>query len=422
VQSGGDGRYAFALSPGSVTVTASAYAFENASASTGVVANGDQTLNLALRRLPSGNLSGVVRNTSGGALAGADVEVIGTPHRAQSDATGTYAISGIPEGTYTVRVARPGAATTTASVSVSRGKTTQRDFALGSAALYDDLEADRGWTPSGGSAFSGAWTRAVPVQKVDCDLGTEFQPGVDRTPDPGTSCFVTSNLTFPCFTFLGAVIGTSTLTSPAHPLAGIPDPRIGYWFWYVNAIPRVPSVNPFLVRLSNDGGATWVTAKTVLTSTYRWAYDEVRVKDFFPSPGNVLVQFVVQNVFQAVDATPEAAVDDITVYSGSGSGLLAPGLASASPAFSVSAPRPSPTRGATEIELSLNRETHVRADVFDLHGRLVTTALNRTVPSGQTVLRWDGKTRTGGSVSSGVYWMALRAGEWERKIRLVVVR
>ena len=94
----------------------------------------------------------------------------------------------------------------------------------------------------------------------------------------------------------------------------------------------------------------------------------------------------------------------------------------ASPAFAVGVPRPSPTRGFAEVELTLPRSLHVRADIYDIQGRLVQTAVDGDRPAGSSVVRWNGRTAGGASAASGIYWMAIRAGQEERKLKIVVVR
>ncbi|HEU4335042.1 MAG TPA: choice-of-anchor B family protein [Candidatus Eisenbacteria bacterium] len=426
VKSGQDGRYAFAVpATGAATLTVSTYGFEVASSTVGVPLDSDQTLNFGLRRLPSGSLRGFVRDASGASVAGAEIQVLDTPHRAVTDASGAYAISSVPEGPYQVRAARPGLAASTRAATVQRGNVSTRDFTLGGVSFYDDAETDRGWLLTDPNSFivSGFWERVAPLQKIQCDTGDELQPGQDHTPGSGTNCFITGNRSTPCVTFSGGVAGVATLTSPSLPMAGITDPRIGYWYWFVNAIQRVPGQQPLLVRLSNDGGANWVTAKTILGSTYAWEFDEIRVTDYFPSPGDVRVRFVVDNSAFSLAFRPEAGVDDIAVYAGGGGGSLAgAATAQSAPAVVIGAPRPNPTPGITEVELSLGRAERVRAEVFDLQGRLVTVVADRLVPSGRTMIRWDGRTRGGAPAASGIYWMALRAGDLERRIRLVVVR
>jgi hypothetical protein len=379
-----------------------------------------------MKRLPAGTLSGTVRAVAGGnALPGAEVEILGTPQRAVANAQGVYTFASVPEGNYAVRAARPGLAARTATLSVPKAKTTTLNLSLGAVLSYDDGETDRGWTLSDPSDFSvgGRWARAVPVPKFRCSQeGEQIQTGEDHTPDQGNTCFVTDNFNVPCFAPAGAVAGTVTLTSPALHLSGVPDPRIGYWRWFQTIVPGVPTNAALIVKLSNDGGATWVATESYRSLESAWRYAEIRVGDFFANPGDVIVRFVGDNaVFDS--ERPEIAIDDVATYSGSGSALAAGAFAAeVAPAFTLGVPRPSPTRGATEIDLALGHATHVRADIFDLHGRLVRTAIDENLPAGTHVIRWNGRTSGGEPVASGVYWIAVRAGVERRTTRLIVMR
>jgi len=424
VKSGRDGRFAFAVpAGGNATITVSKFAFETTSKTVTVALNSDQTVNFAIKRLPAGTLSGTVRMTGGAILGGAEVEILGTSLRASASAQGVYTISGVPEGTYSVRAANPGFAAQSATINVPRGKTTTQDFSLGSTVFYDDAESDRGWVigdPSDGFA-TVRWERAVPTGKVNCDDGTLIEPTEDHTPGTGTKCFTTGTFVVPCFGSAGAVGGVVSVTSPTLHMAGIADPRIGYWRWYQTTLPGYPTLAPLIVKLSSDGGANWITVENNLSIESAWRYAEIRVTDFIPTPGDILLRFTVDNrEFEAV--RPEAAIDDIAVYAGSGNASLAAASLAGSPAFAVGSPRPSPTRGIAEVELTLPRSVPVRADVYDIQGRLVQTAVDGSLPAGRSVIRWNGRTAGGASAASGIYWMAIRAGQEERKLKIVVVR
>lgn len=424
VKSGSDGRYAFAVpAGGNATVTVSTFAFEITSKTVSVAVNSDQTVDFPIKRLAAGMLSGTVRAASGGAiLPGAEVAILGTNLRATANAQGIYTFSSVPEGTYTVRAANPGLAAQSATLSVPRGKTTTLNFLLGAVAFFDDAEADRGWVFGDPAevAFGGFWERATPSGKISCSTGLLIEPAQDHTPGSGSLCFTTQARFVPCFSAAGAVIGRVSVTSPVLHLAGITDPRIGYWRWYQTISPGIPTLAPLLVLLSGDGGASWITVESNLAIKSAWEFAEIRVRDFIASPGDVLVRFTVDNsIFETI--RPEASIDDIAVYAGSG-GLLAKDAPEVSPAFAVGAPRPSPTHGSAEVELTLPRSTHIRADIYDIRGRLVQTAVDNDLPAGASVVRWNGKTAGGTSAASGIYWMAIRAGQEERKLKIVVIR
>jgi outer membrane receptor for ferrienterochelin and colicins len=84
----------------------------------------------------SGRISGTVTDSSHAALAGTQVSVIGTRLNATSDGSGHYSISGVPAGTYDVRVQRIGQrARVVSGVVVKAGGDTRVDAALATVPL-----------------------------------------------------------------------------------------------------------------------------------------------------------------------------------------------------------------------------------------------------------------------------------------------
>jgi hypothetical protein len=71
---------------------------------------------------------------------------------------------------------------------------------------------------------------------------------------------------------------------------------------------------------------------------------------------------------------------------------------------------PNPFRSSTRIELALDSPGPVRAEVYDVAGRLVRRLLDETVPAGTRYLSWDGRDGGGRTVAPGVYWLRLRSG------------
>ncbi|NLN75115.1 MAG: hypothetical protein GX139_02240 [Armatimonadetes bacterium] len=78
----------------------------------------------------TGNITGTVRNAADNSvISGATVAVTGGSS-ATTNASGVYTISGVNPGTYTLTVSRTDFVTQTASVSVTAGATTTKDFSL----------------------------------------------------------------------------------------------------------------------------------------------------------------------------------------------------------------------------------------------------------------------------------------------------
>ena len=428
-----DGTFAFALDPGNYTFTFSLFRFDNETRSVNNVTVGsDRTLAVTMRRTPTGTIAGIV-SSSGTPLPAAEITLDGFGafiSGTVSGSTGAYQIPSVPIGTYTVRCLRAGFVPAAQTVTVTSGQTVTANFQLTAAAFYDDAEADRGWTLSDPDDFSergGFWIRAVPLPSV-LFTGQVVQTGADHTPAPGTMCFVTGNYPDPRFVFNEAVYnGKVTLTSPVVSLAGLSDPRVGFWLWYTNVMEDLGDFanDVLLVRLSGDGGATWVTGYTQAENTRGWRFVEVRVRDTLPTATNVRVKVIVaeNGSFQI----NEAALDDFAVYSGGAGPAPAARIVSASPA-AREAPvafrglGPTPSRGTVRAALELRRPSEVHADVFDVRGRLVRSIRPGTLSAGAHRITWDGRATDGTTAGSGVYWMRLRAEDQEKTLKVVLTR
>jgi hypothetical protein len=79
-----------------------------------------------------------------------------------------------------------------------------------------------------------------------------------------------------------------------------------------------------------------------------------------------------------------------------------------------------PARGVARFTLRLAAASTVTARVYDVRGRAVATLLARAaVPAGTTQLTWDGRTDRGARAASGVYHLAVAAGDAHAAIRFV---
>jgi hypothetical protein len=245
------------------------------------------------------------------------------------------------------------------------------------------------------------------------------QPQADNTPDPGTICFVTGNGTGGGVGEADVDNGRTTLTSPVWNVGGISDPRLVYWRWYSNNAGSGAGEDPFVTLLSNDGGASWTPIDSLYDTRNFWERVEWRLTDFFPTPANVRVRFIAQDL--GVGSVVEAAIDDAMIYSGD---LItaAPVEPAAAPAVVLGAPRPSPTRRGAEVSLTLPRPGPVIATLHDVTGRLVRTLFAGTLREGLHRLRWDGKGHGGVEAAAGVYFLNVRAVGVAKQAKIVVVR
>lgn len=425
---GPDGRYGLSPTAGpSVTVEVSKFGYVTQSATRAVTVGSDQTVNFTVQKSLTGTLKGtVVRSADQAGLGDVEVTCVGTPVQTLTSPRGTYSLSKVPQGAYTVRAGRPGYVPTQAPASIIAKKITTVNFSLASALFYDDAETDRGWTlgAPGDNATAGQWIRAVPIASINPFGGNEIQPGVDHTPAPGTICFVTGNGPVGGDPNAADVDGgKTTLISPVLPLASVADPRIAFWRFYFSNVLG-PPWNPLVTELSNDGGATWVFADS-LEVARPWERLELRVTDFFPTPGNVRVRIIAQDRSTSAGSTLEAMIDDFEYYSGAGSSsvTVSPPELTVPPVSGAQLRALGPSRGEEAIELRLEEESaHVTVRIFDIRGRLVRTVHQGPVVAGSTRFSWDHRTDGGERAAAGVYMIQAKAGEASAEAKLVVVR
>ncbi|HMI30513.1 MAG TPA: FlgD immunoglobulin-like domain containing protein, partial [Candidatus Limnocylindrales bacterium] len=416
---GVDGSFSLTVTAGTTTnLTAVKYGYAPLSTSVQVPLGGTRLIDFALPKVPTGILDGsVVRTTDGSSVSGAELTLMGTPLVGLTGSNGRYSLT-VPQGTVNERCERPGFQPLVRNVSINAGVTQSMNFNLTPVNWYDDAQSDAGWSlrTTGDNATSGIWVRTVPTRT---SVGTTaVQPSKDHSPDGGTLCFVTGNSVSTDINAADVDAGKTTLTSPILHLGGIADPRIVFWRWYTNSAGTSPGEDPFVIQISNNGGA-WITVESLSATRNYWQRVEIRATNYFGSPGNVQVRFVAQDNGNA--STVEAGIDDLEYYGG-GIVTAASGESAPVPAVFLGAPRPSPSKGPTQINLELPRAMQVDANVFNVQGRLVRTIESGMMTAGVHVLRWDGRLNLGDTASSGVYWLKVAAGDVQKKVRIVVVK
>lgn len=83
---------------------------------------------------------------------------------------------------------------------------------------------------------------------------------------------------------------------------------------------------------------------------------------------------------------------------------------------------PNPFRWQTTIHFTLSRTAKVHLAMYDVLGRKVATLVNDVLPGGPHTIRWNGRSKDGRSVTSGVYLYRLRVADNVYTGRMNVVR
>lgn len=91
-------------------------------------------------------------------------------------------------------------------------------------------------------------------------------------------------------------------------------------------------------------------------------------------------------------------------------------------AFALHPNYPNPFNAGTQVSFALPVESRVDIGVFNVLGQLVRTLTSGTMPAGEHLLTWDGANDQGASVASGTYFVRMRAGDFEEKRKMTLLK
>jgi len=87
--------------------------------------------------------------------------------------------------------------------------------------------------------------------------------------------------------------------------------------------------------------------------------------------------------------------------------------------FALDRVRPTPFTGATTIRFSIPRTTQTSVGIYSVTGALVKTVCNSSLLPAHYSLTWNGRDDRGATVSRGVYYCRMAAGEFRAMKKLV---
>lgn len=83
---------------------------------------------------------------------------------------------------------------------------------------------------------------------------------------------------------------------------------------------------------------------------------------------------------------------------------------------------PNPFNAETVIEYELPSATRIKVSVYNILGRRVTTLIDQVQKAGCHKISWDGTNKRGASVSSGIYFYEIQAGELSQCKKMVLIK
>ena len=144
--------------------------------------------------------------------------------------------------------------------------------------------------------------------------------------------------------------------------------------------------------------------RTPTLRTIRLEADKIRAA----APSEPLTQEVIRPTWFGVGQRPSAVVDE--------SGEPQPDE------IYLAQNYPNPFNSATVIRFALPQSQAVDLTVYNLAGQQVVTLVEGRRPAGPYTVPWDGRADGGRPLASGVYLYRLRAGDWVKTRKLLLVR
>ncbi|MBC8190942.1 MAG: T9SS type A sorting domain-containing protein [FCB group bacterium] len=90
--------------------------------------------------------------------------------------------------------------------------------------------------------------------------------------------------------------------------------------------------------------------------------------------------------------------------------------------FSLNKNFPNPFNPSTTIRYGLREESHVSLVIYDVRGQVIQTLESGHQPAGWYDVTWSGETPDGHSISTGIYFARLVAGEYSHVIKMLYVK
>ncbi len=83
---------------------------------------------------------------------------------------------------------------------------------------------------------------------------------------------------------------------------------------------------------------------------------------------------------------------------------------------------PNPFNPSTEIAFDLPTRTHVTLTVYNVLGQQVTTLVNEELAAGSYVADWDGRSSSGATAASGIYFYRLHSEQFSQTKKMVLLK
>ena len=114
--------------------------------------------------------------------------------------------------------------------------------------------------------------------------------------------------------------------------------------------------------------------------------------------------------------SPDTVTVDVAVSVGDRPGELVPQT------YRLDQNYPNPFNPGTSINYALEKSGFTSVKIYNLIGEAIRTLVSEEQPAGEYRIDWDGRDNFGGSVASGIYILTLTSGDFNKSVRMTLLK
>lgn len=90
--------------------------------------------------------------------------------------------------------------------------------------------------------------------------------------------------------------------------------------------------------------------------------------------------------------------------------------------FSLSQNYPNPFNPSTQLKVGVHQQCDIKVSVYNILGKKIKLLLNENLPAGEYTVQWDGNDNEGNHLTSGIYFIQMIAGSYQKTIKTVLLK
>jgi hypothetical protein len=83
---------------------------------------------------------------------------------------------------------------------------------------------------------------------------------------------------------------------------------------------------------------------------------------------------------------------------------------------------PNPFNPTTTISYQLSADSEVELSIYNIKGQLVKTLVDEVLPAGKHSMIWNSRDSNGNRVGSGIYFYKLKAGDFQKIKKMILIK